>query len=93
MQFPSCYRSPNLYGKHPVDQWIDEYIIEQDDTVRMKQHEEYVWVPCDMRIPPHVNGKIHEIIVQPPMLYEMETVSMASSHMKKLECIGTDMCR
>ena len=44
------------------------------------------WGPiCDMSIPPHVSGQIHKIIVQPAMLYEMEAVPMASSHVKKLE--------
>ena len=44
------------------------------------------WGPIsDMSIPPHVSGQIHKIIVQPAMLYEMEAVPMASSHVKKLE--------
>ena len=53
--------------------------------MRMKQREEDCRVPCDMRIQPHVNGTIHKRVVQTVTLYEMETVSMASSHMKKLE--------
>ena len=59
----------------------------------MKQREDDCRVPCDMRIPPHVNGTIHKMIVQPAMLYEIETVPMVSSHMMKLD--GTDMkiCR
>ena len=84
----------HVYGKHPAEQWIQEYIIEQEDTVRMKQREEdYVWVSCDMRIPLHVNGTIHKRIVQPPMLYDIETGSMASSHVKKLEGTWMPMCR
>ena len=37
----------------------------------MKQLNEYVGFPCDNRIPPHVNAKIHKRIVQPAMLYMM----------------------
>ena len=48
---------------------------------------------CDMSIPHHVNGTIHMRIVQPAMLYEMETVSMDSSHMKKLVRTDMKMCR
>ena len=40
---------------------------------------------CDKRVPPHVKGKIHKIIVLPAMLYGMETVPVTSSHAKKLE--------
>ncbi len=50
-------------------------------------------VPCDIRILPNDNGKIHKMIVQPAILHEMETVPMASSHMKKLEGIEMKMCR
>ena len=58
---------------------------------RMKDWEDDSVVPCDMRIPPLVNGKIHKRIVQQAMLYEMKRVPMAS--MKKL--VGTEMkmCR
>ena len=48
---------------------------------------------CDKRIPPHVKGKIHKLIVQPAMLYGMETVPMTSSHTKKLEVTEMRMCR
>ena len=50
-------------------------------------------VLCDKRVPPHVKGKIHKIIVQPAMLYGMETVPVTSSHVKKLEVTGMKMCR
>ena len=40
---------------------------------------------CDKRVPPHVKGKIHKMIVQPAMLYGMETVPVTGSHVKKLE--------
>ena len=42
-------------------------------------------VLCDKIVPPHVKGKIHKMIVQPSMLYGMETVPITSSHVKKLE--------
>ena len=48
---------------------------------------------CDKRVPPHVKGKIHKMIVQPAMLYGMETVPVTSSHMKKLEVTEMKMCR
>ena len=47
----------------------------------------------DKRIPPHVKGKIHQMIVQPAMLYGMETVPVTSSHGKKLEVTEMTMCR
>ena len=50
-------------------------------------------VQCDKRVPPHVTGKIHNMIVQPAMLYGMETVPMTSSHANKLEVTETEMCR
>ena len=39
-------------------------------------------VLCDNRIPPYVKGKIHKLIVQPAMLYGMETEPMTSYHVK-----------
>ena len=36
-------------------------------------------VLCDTRVPPHVKGKIHKMIVQPAMLYGMETVRQCQS--------------
>ena len=50
-------------------------------------------VLCDNRVPPHMKGKIHEMIVQPAMLYGMETVPVTSSHVKKLEVTEMKMCR
>ena len=41
-------------------------------------------VLCDKRVPPHVKGKIHKMIVQSVMMYGMETVPVTSSHVKKL---------
>ena len=47
-------------------------------------------VLCDMRIPPHVKGMVHNMIVEPPMVaYGMKALSMTSFHVKKLEM--TDM--
>ena len=46
----------------------------------------------DTRMPPHVKGKIHSIIVQPAMLYGMKTVPMTSAHVKKLEVTEMKMC-
>ena len=48
---------------------------------------------CDKIVPPHVKEKIHKMIVQPAMLYGMETVPMTSSHVKKLEMTEMNMCR
>ena len=49
-------------------------------------------VLCDKRVSPHVKGKIHNMIVQPAMLYGMETVPVTSSHVKKLEVTEIKMC-
>ena len=46
-----------------------------------------------MRVPPHVKGQIHKMIVQPAMLYGMETVPVTSSHVKKLEVTEMKMSR
>ena len=40
-------------------------------------------VLCDKRVPSHVKGKIHDMIVQPAMQYGMATVPVTSSHVKK----------
>ena len=50
-------------------------------------------VLSDKRVPPHVKGKINKMIVQPAMLYGMETVPVTSSHVKKLEVTEMKMCR
>ena len=49
-------------------------------------------VHCDKRTVPHVKGKINKMLVQPAMLYGMETVPMNSSHVKKLEVTETKRC-
>ena len=50
-------------------------------------------VLCDKRLPPHVKGKVNRMMVQPAMLYGMETVPVTSSHVKKLEGTEIKMCR
>ena len=45
------------------------------------------------RVPPHVKVEIHKMIVQPAMLYGMETVPVTVSHVKKLEVTEMMMCR
>ena len=47
----------------------------------------------DKRVTPYVKGNIHNMIVQPAVLYAMETVPMTSSHVKKLEVTELKMCR
>ena len=50
-------------------------------------------VLCDKRVPPRVKGNIHKTIVQPAMLYGMETVPMTSSNVnKQLEVTEMKMC-
>ena len=55
--------------------------------------EQLPGVLCDKRVPPQLKGKIHKTIVQPAMLYGMETVPVTSSHVKKLEVTEMKMCR
>ena len=81
----------HISRNHPAEQWRHEYISEQDDMVLMKQMETDCGARCDTRIPLHVNGNIHKMIVHPAILYEMETVLIASSNMKKLE--ETEVCQ
>ena len=49
-------------------------------------------VLCDHRVPPHVKGNIYNMIVQPAMLYGMETVPVTSSRVNKLEVTEMKMC-
>ena len=49
-------------------------------------------VLCDKRVPPHVKGKILKMIVQPAMLYGMETVPVTSANVTKLEVTEMQMC-
>ena len=50
-------------------------------------------VLCDNRRTSHVKGTIHTMIVQPNMQYELDTVPMSSSHLKKLELTEVQICR
>ena len=50
-------------------------------------------VLCDKKIPPHAKGHIHKTIIQPAMLYGVETVAVTSSHVKKLEVTEMKRCR
>ena len=49
-------------------------------------------VLCDKRVPPHVKGKINSMIVQPAMLYGMDTMPATSYHVKKREVTEMKMC-
>ena len=50
-------------------------------------------VLCNKIVPPHGKAKIHKMIVQPSMLYGMETVPVTSYNVKKLELTEMKMCR
>ena len=50
-------------------------------------------VLCDKRVPPHVKGKIDNMVVQPAMLYGIKTVPVTSPYVKKREVTGMKMCR
>ena len=47
---------------------------------------------CDKLMPPYVKGNIHNMLVQPSMLYGMETVPVISSHKKNLEVTYMKTC-
>ena len=72
-----------------------------DLTTEINKRSQYGWnnwrkmsgILCDKRVQPHVKGKIHKTIVQPAMVYGMETVLVTSSHVKKLEVTEMKMCR
>ena len=50
-------------------------------------------VLCDKKIPPKVKGKIHQTVVQPAMLYGLETVPQTKKTTQKLEVAEMKMCR
>ena len=50
-------------------------------------------VLCDKKMPSKVKGKIYKMVVQPAMLYAMETVPVTSSQVKKLQVAEMKMCR
>ena len=75
-------------GKHPAEGWWNEHRDKQEYTVWMEQLAEDVRRPMRQE-----KGKINKMIVQPAMLYGMETVPVTSSHVKKLEVTEMKMCR
>ena len=50
-------------------------------------------VLCDKKIPPKVKGKVYKMVVQPAMLYAVETVPMTRSQVKKLHVAEMKICR
>ena len=70
------------------ERWWHEYRDKQDDTVWKEQLEEDVRRPMRQESTTTCEGKIHNMIFQPAMLYGMETVPVTSSHVKKLH--GSD---
>ncbi|XP_047469491.1 uncharacterized protein LOC125025518 [Penaeus chinensis] len=50
-------------------------------------------VLCDRKVPPRVKGKIRRTVVQPAMMYGMETVSLSIRDTKRLEVAEMKMCR
>ena len=50
-------------------------------------------VLCDKKIPSKVKGKIYKMVVQPAMLYAMETLPVTNIQAKKLEVAEMKMCR
>jgi hypothetical protein len=48
---------------------------------------------CDKRAPLKVKGRIHMRVVQPAMLYGMETVPLGSRHVAAFEVAERKMCR
>ena len=50
-------------------------------------------VLCDKRVPPHVKGNIHRMIVRLAMLFGMDTVPVTSPHVNTLEVAEMKMGR
>jgi len=48
---------------------------------------------CDKRIPPKLKGRIHKTVVQPAMLYGLETVPLSTRDTKRMEVAEMKMCR
>ena len=74
--------------------------IDGDMSTEINKRTHFGWnkwrempgVLCDKRVPPHVKENIHNMSVQPVMMYGMETVPVTSSHVKKLEATLMKMC-
>ena len=87
------------YGKHPAERYkyrghnVDGITGGRCQASYANNWREMSGVLCDKRVPPHVKGNIHKMIVQPSMLYGMEAVPVTSSHVKKLEVPEIKMCR
>ncbi|XP_063595292.1 uncharacterized protein LOC134772260 [Penaeus indicus] len=50
-------------------------------------------VLCDKRIPTRVKGKIHQLVIQPAMLYGLETGPPTNKTTKRQEVAEMKMCR
>ena len=50
-------------------------------------------VMCDRRIPAKVKGKIHQTVIQPALLYGLETLPQTKKSAKRLEVAEMKMCR
>ncbi|XP_063607578.1 uncharacterized protein LOC134782141 [Penaeus indicus] len=50
-------------------------------------------VLCDKRIPTRVKGKIHQTVIQPAMLYGLETGPQTNKTTKRLKVAEMKMCR
>lgn len=48
---------------------------------------------CDKSIPSKVKGRIHMMVIQPAMLYGMETVPLSTRDTKRLEVAEMKTCR
>ncbi|XP_047490929.1 uncharacterized protein LOC125040421 [Penaeus chinensis] len=48
---------------------------------------------CDKRVPARVEGKIHRTVIQPAMLYGLETVPQTKKATRRLEVAEMKMCR
>ena len=83
----TSFRKVRTYFSITVDLTIDISHVDQlmcvaicNDDRSMERVLEMPGVLCDKRVPPRVKGQIHKMIVQPAMLYGMETIPMTDSH-------------
>ena len=80
----------SLKGSHGGDKNTE---VNNRIQCRWNKWRNMAGVLCDKGISPRVKGKIDNMIVQPAMLYGMETVQITSSHVKKLEMTEMKMRR
>ena len=59
----------------------------------MGQLKKMAGVMFDERIPTRVKGKIHRTVIQPAMLYGLETVHQTQETTRRLEVAEMKMCR